>query len=172
MNQIESRKIFLIGMPGSGKSTLGKSLANKLSLPFYDLDQLIETITNSSISELFKEIKETGFRKLEIDILISFIKNNNYPFIMATGGGTVISDQSLSLINQTGISIYIKCKSSTLIARLSNTSNSRPLLQQNSLEFVIPKLLEQREVHYLKAHITQPADGTLDEIINELVNKL
>ncbi len=172
MNQIDPTKIFLIGMPGSGKSTIGKRLATRLNFPFYDLDQLIETISNSSISSLFENLEENGFREFEKNILSTFIKSHDHPFILATGGGTVINDQSLSLINQTGVSVYLQCNVDTLIYRLGIGDNPRPILQQKNLEVIIPTLLQNRETQYLKVHITQPADGTIDEILTELANKL
>jgi shikimate kinase len=165
-------RIFLIGMPGSGKTTIGKGLADSLGYPFFDLDQLIELATISSVSAIIESIGETGFRKLEKDILDSFIESQNPPYILATGGGTVINEQSLALINQTGVSIYLQCSVNTLISRLADNSGSRPLLQQNLLEEMIPKILQNRESQYLKAHKIQPADGSVEEILTELVNKL
>jgi shikimate kinase len=172
MKQYNPQKIFLLGMPGSGKSTLGKKLAIVLNLPFFDLDQLIEDAASLKIPILFENLGETGFRKLEKDILSTFIETHDHPFVMATGGGTVINDQSLSLINQTGVSIYLQCNVGTLMHRLGIAGNPRPLLQQKKLEVIIPTLLQNRESQYLKAHIIQPADGSIDEIISELVFKL
>ena len=107
---MKSRKIFLIGFMGSGKSTFGKKLSKEISLPFIDLDKEIEKKAKCSISEIFKYLGEESFRNMESELLKSF--EHLEGFVMATGGGTPCFFNNIEYINSTGTSIYIQLVSS------------------------------------------------------------
>jgi shikimate kinase len=95
----DSNKIFLLGFMGSGKSTLGKKLANKLNVPFFDLDKIIEEQIGISIAEIFKTKGEEYFRTLETQVLKQLIYKQA-KFVIATGGGAPCFNNNIELINK------------------------------------------------------------------------
>jgi shikimate kinase len=99
-------KIFLIGLPGSGKTTVGKDLARKLSVPFLDLDAEIETREKQQIQQLFKTQGESYFRKIESMVLKEWCTSTR-DFVMATGGGTPCFFDNMDQINKSGESIFL-----------------------------------------------------------------
>lgn len=147
---ITGNKIFLLGFMGSGKSTLGKKLAKQLELSFFDLDDEIEKQEGKSVAEIFEEVGEGGFRKIEAKLLKKLTqKTTNY--VLALGGGTPCFYENMELINQSGISIYIKYNEGVLCSRLIVAKAKRPLIQGKSKEELhcfIEETLNKREEFY------------------------
>src|SRR5688572_12051748 len=136
-------KLFLIGMPGSGKSTIGRTLASTLSLPFIDLDHEIEKRENKSISEIFAAHGEAYFRLAESQMLIEYCGSATH-FVMATGGGTPCFHKGIDVINQSGISIFLDVAVPELVVRVAAMTH-RPLLtshDQNELQVKLATLRE------------------------------
>lgn len=153
-------RIFLIGFMGSGKTTLGKQLANKMGYQFVDQDQYIEKKTGMSIGDYFSTHGEQEFRRMEHKVLKELVLLNNV--VIATGGGAPCFFDNMEIMNQHGISIYIKLKPEVLQSRLKQAQEERPLLRGKSekelLDFIKSKLSE-RESYYLKAtHIIESMD--------------
>jgi shikimate kinase len=123
-------KIYLIGMPGSGKSTLGKQLADRLSLPFVDLDTVIEGHEQKEVKDIFREQGEDHFRLIESQLLREWAGSEK-SFVMATGGGAPCFHQGIAIINQTGLSIFLDVPTDVLLDRL-HAKTDRPLL--NSID--------------------------------------
>lgn len=148
-------RIFLIGFMGSGKTTIGKALANKLHFSFTDLDSIIEKKKSKSLIEIFAEDGENAFRKEEHKALKKVIKNDN--IVVSCGGGTPCFYNNMELINKTGISIYIKFPIGKLKSRLLPDIGKRPLLinidTPEDLESFIRKKLKEREEYYCKAKL-------------------
>lgn len=133
---------------GSGKSTIGKKLANKLSYAFYDLDTEIEKQEGKTISEIFEQKGEEYFRMLESEALKTLSNENQ---VVALGGGTPCFNENIDFINQNGISIYLKYNSGILFSRLVNAKNQRPLLADKTddeLKVFIEAKLTEREIFY------------------------
>ena len=152
-------KIYLLGMPGSGKTTLGKSLAISRKELFIDLDKEIETNADKSISEIFSEDGESEFRKLESDLLRR-ITLSNRSFIMSTGGGAPCHHDNISYMVSSGITIYLKVSLHELNIRLKTDKDSRPLLSKpGELNNTIKELLLAREKYYSKASIIIESDS-------------
>lgn len=121
-------KIYLIGLPASGKSTVGKELAKKIKYEFIDLDQKIVADNNQTIDEMF-EIGEDYFRDLETKTLISVIDLDNA--VISCGGGIVERDINKSYMN--GVVVYLDCPLSEINFRLNRDTQSRPLSKTNSI---------------------------------------
>lgn len=136
-------KIFLIGMPGSGKSTLGRQLAEKLMTTFVDLDQEIENYEGKSITEIFAKLGEDHFRLVESQLLRAFASSET-SFVMATGGGAPCFHNGIGTINDSGVSIFLDVPLEQLVAQTSNRS-TRPLLQNDSEEELRSKLRNIRD---------------------------
>lgn len=170
-----SLKVILIGFMASGKSTLGKKLANKLGIPFIDSDSKIEELNSRFISEIFENDGEEVFRKMETDFIL------NYPFpdsfVLSTGGGMPCFNENISKLNEIGTTFYLKRPSKELVNRLLNAKDQRPLVSsktEDELILYIDQMLEIRSVYYEQANfILDRADQTSDEIIELLksVNK-
>ena len=163
--------IFLIGLPGSGKSTLGKELALKLNLTIVDTDVQIVATVGKTIEEIFKISGESYFRKLEQTTLHEISENDNQ--LISTGGGMPCFFDNMKHMNQKGITIFIDVPVENLHQRLIGSgSHKRPMLEGKTdrevLEFLRQKY-EERFPYYSKALITiKGANIKASEIISEL----
>ncbi len=158
-------ELFLIGMPGSGKSTAAKEIASLMQISFYDTDELIKKKYKMSIPGIFKEFGEKEFRKYEETVLNELIIKDS--FIAATGGGLPCFNDNMNKMNDTGITIYLKTSIEILFQRLRKSIN-RPLLQGKSdseLFDYLQKTINSREPYYSQANYIIDADKTLNEII-------
>jgi len=167
-------RLFLVGYMCSGKTTLGKYLANKLSYAFVDLDEYIEESENMSVSDIFKEAGESTFRKIENKYLRDLCLMDN--IVIATGGGTPCNNNNMSLINSSGVSVYIQTSPVVLIDRLLVMGKNRPIVAGKNLaeldEFVRSHL-KGRERFYQKANISINGDvWDIEKIAKELIQKL
>ena len=145
-------KIYLIGMPGSGKTTLGKQVASELQLEFVDLDQAIELREQKSIFEIFSQSGEDHFRKVESAVLHELAASVR-SFVMATGGGAPCFFGGIDVINDTGISIFLDQSLDELVKRSAKETH-RPLLQAqdaDQLRHKLESLLNTRLPVYRKA---------------------
>lgn len=121
-------KIFLIGLPGSGKTTLGKQLANKLKLPFIDLDKEIERMMSLPIKDIFKKHGQELFRATEQKLLHQ-VTEHSTDFVMATGGGAPVFFDNMAYMNQHGHTIFLDVSAREIAKRILKTKiEERPLL--------------------------------------------
>jgi shikimate kinase len=154
--------IYLIGMMGSGKSTLGKTLSEKIQKSFIDLDSEIEKAAGKSISEIFDIDGEEQFRKMETKQLKQYSES-----IVACGGGIVLKDENREFINENGIAILLLATMGELTQRLSNSGN-RPLLADDNMEEALTKLWMERQIDYLEtANFTIETDGKNPEQLTQ-----
>jgi shikimate kinase len=140
---------------GSGKTTLGRKLANKLDYDFIDLDELIEEQENLSISEIFSKQGEDSFRKTESRILNETITTQTN-IVLSVGGGTPCYFNNMELINKQATSIYLKYNEGMLFSRLKSAKSERPLLvgkSDDELKDFIHKTLAVREKFYQLSNI-------------------
>lgn len=168
--------IFLIGFMGCGKSTIGKKLAKLIDYDFIDFDQLIENKEKLNINDIFNLKGEGYFRELETTLLNNLNSKNT---IISLGGGTPCFNNNMSIINQKGLSIYLKLPAKTLAKRLADSKTKRPLIEDvkhnpSALINRIDDMLIEREPFYLKADIifnsinmnVEKYDALLTEIEN------
>ena len=170
--------VVLIGYMASGKSTLGRILAKKLSYEFIDLDDFIENNEKSSISDIFKWKGEIHFRKLETQYLKELLETKN-GLVLSLGGGTPCYSNNMDLLLSAKKvkSFYLKALIPTLIARLKNKKSKRPLVSHietdEKLAEFIGKHLFERSHFYSLAHVTIATDNkTEKDIIEEIVLEL
>jgi shikimate kinase len=165
-------KLYLIGLPGSGKSFLGRKLADEAKIPFIDLDQVIEQEAGVSISKIFSEKGEDYFRNLEA---VALRKQSKAPdFVMACGGGTPCFHDNMKFINESGMSIFLNTALSVIIHRVEKTGQKeiRPLLTgtpTGSLEQRLTDMLKQRISFYRQANIILEEAVSPAELLKQIV---
>lgn len=164
-------RIFLIGFMGSGKTTLGKQLSEKLGLPFIDLDERIETAAGMKINDIFSTKGEAFFRKLEAVRLREVIEEEEN-MILACGGGTPCYFDNITFINATGISIWLNTSKEVMADRLLKEAGHRPLVNGLSAEKLtefIEDRLEQRLAYYSQATLTvDPSTISIELLLEQI----
>jgi len=160
---------------GSGKSTVGKRLAQLLQIPFFDLDTMIENRQGQSIEAIFKHEGEPSFRQYEQQSLREWIENGTNS-IIACGGGTPCFFNNMELLTQHSTSIYLHASINELFNNLQAQKTQRPLLKNKSAEELpeyIETTLSQRELFYRQAKIIVNTDGkTTGEIAGTILSQL
>jgi len=141
------KNIVLIGFMGSGKSTVGKLLANKLGLRFVDTDRLVEKKVGKRIKEIFKNEGEEKFRAFESEVIEEVSKYENQ--VISCGGGAVLNPDNVSILKENGVLIYLKASAFILFERLHGT-DTRPLLNVASPRDKVNELLAARQSLYEK----------------------
>ncbi len=160
-------KIFLIGMPGSGKTTLGQQLAESLDFPFVDLDHEIEKEQGVTIPQIFTQ-GEDHFREIESELLSRWAFSSS-DFVMATGGGAPCFHNGIDVINQSGVSVFVDVPVDELVKRVEN-KKGRPLLDVATNSELIEKirsLHSKRQTIYKQASITI-SEPTIESILEKL----
>lgn len=141
--------LSLTGMMGCGKSSVGRALARRLGVPFFDLDELICQRSGKDIPTLFREGGEPGFRHLEQQTLEALLDDGpESTFVLSLGGGTVLTPACAALVRERTRCFYLRARPETLQRRLSRDPGARPLLQDEHVPERIRALLEEREPIY------------------------
>jgi len=140
--------VSLIGLPGSGKSTVGKELALRLGALFVDCDKVIEQRAGCSIARLFEHDGEPAFRELEAEVLASLV--NDGSAVIATGGGAILRPDSRELLRTATTCVYLNASPDLLWSRLRR-DRKRPLLQVEDAETRLRELSAQRDPLYREA---------------------
>ena len=162
------KNIYLIGMPSSGKSTLGKELARNLSYTFTDMDKLIETREQKTISEIFSNQGEAHFRELEKKTLQGFPPDQS--MVIATGDGAPCFHDNMQFIKNNGVSVFLNVELDDLAKRLYKAQgNNRPLLDKSQSEEAviasIKKTYEERLPFYKQADIQVDGEINVSQLL-------
>lgn len=166
---MKNKKYFLVGMPASGKSTIGTLLAKQLGFEFIDLDKVIVENEGLSITEIFQSKGEDYFRQVESKYLLDLI-DRNQGFILATGGGAPCFFDNMDAMNRSGITIFLNVSVDDLFTKLSKKGvNKRPLLKNVSKDDLFEELknkLEDRKKYYEQSQIC------LEQKISDVTNRV
>jgi shikimate kinase len=159
--------VYLVGMPGSGKSTVGHEVAGRLGVPFVDLDTEIERRSGSSVAGIFAREGESGFRALEARELVD--ASHHDPSVVACGGGVVLEPANRITLRNTGTCVYLDVPLDVLHDRIEPAAD-RPLIRS---EGDLERLLEEREPLYREfaAHVVD-ASGDPGEVADAIVEEL
>jgi shikimate kinase/3-dehydroquinate synthase len=160
------RHFYLVGNMGSGKTTVGRLVAQRLQLPFYDLDRQIEQATGQTIANLFAQQGEQAFRELECKMLTQtiFVPRS----VIATGGGVVLNERNRRLMRHRGWVIYLRASPETLWQRLQHTTD-RPLLRTESPYETLQAIAQQREPLYKEADWVIDTDALCPEEVADAI---
>ncbi len=165
-------RVFLIGYMGAGKSTLGKQLAQKLHLDFYDLDNYIEQKHGQRITDFFKTYGERFFRKEEKNALQELCEKENC--VISVGGGTPCFEGNMELMNTMGKTIFLNPPLSSLIKRLQSRTRNRPLLanktKEEVAEFVTQNHTERLPFYLKSQHQIQASDIKVEHLLPFFMN--
>ncbi|MBN8966906.1 MAG: shikimate kinase [Rhizobiales bacterium] len=165
-----SRLIVLVGMMGSGKSTVGRRLATRLHLPFVDADQEIEAAAGMSIADIFTTHGEPYFRDGEAKVIARLLDEG--PRVLATGGGAVLREETRNRIRDKAVSIWLKADGDVILRRVRRRSE-RPLLQTADPAGTIDRLIAERGPVYELADIAiLSRDVPHEKIVDECIDAL
>jgi shikimate kinase len=169
---VQQTNIFLIGLMGTGKTTVGRQLARKLKMEFYDSDRVIEERTGVDIPLIFEKEGEDGFRAREAAIIDELTQKSN--IVLATGGGAILNAENRYHLVNRGTVFYLKSNLKTLVERTSKDKN-RPLLQSTEpVEAILKRLLEQRGPLYEETadYIIETANNSIHSVIQAIIKYL
>ncbi|WP_319532555.1 shikimate kinase [uncultured Cohaesibacter sp.] len=166
LSALDGRPIVLVGLMGAGKTTIGRRLAGRLSIPFRDADHEIEAAANMTIAEIFEQHGEAHFRDGEKRVIARLMDEGTQ--VLATGGGAWMNDETRELVAERGISIWLKAEFDVLMARVRRRSH-RPLLKDPDPEGVMRRLIDSRYPVYALADITVMSKAAPHEVIVDSV---
>lgn len=160
--------LVLIGMMGSGKSTVGRILAEQTGMPFADTDAVLEVRLGRTISQMFELYGEEAFRAHETAVLRSF---DSDPGILATGGGIVTREENWAEFRRLGETIFLDVDPAVLVERLRNSSRKRPLLEFEDWEKRFYDLYERRLPLYSQAdYRVAIGDEEFEDVVDKILN--
>jgi shikimate kinase len=172
--RLDGRSIVLVGMPGSGKSSVGRRLALDLGLPFVDADAEIEAAAGMSIPDIFAIHGEPQFRSGEAKVIARLLEGGSQ--VLATGGGAFMDADTRAGIRQKGISVWLKADAAVLLKRIKRR-NDRPLLKTDDPAQTLAELIDKRNPVYALADVVVesrelPHTTIVAEILSGLLSHL
>jgi shikimate kinase len=171
MSVNEKRNLYLVGMPGAGKSTIGRALARQLGLPFVDADHEMLEHTGVAIATIFELEGEAGFRQREAQLIAEICRGDG--ILLATGGGAILREDNRTTLRQTGIVVYLHASLEHLWKRTRHDSR-RPLLQAYNPREILKALLSTRDPLYLQTAdvIVETGHQSVSKLVREIVDEL
>ena len=167
--RLAGRSLYLVGMMGSGKTSTGRPLAERLGYGFVDADAVIEQAAGCSIPDIFDRDGEAGFRRLESQVLSAI--SQRHSLVVATGGGVVTQPENWGLLHS-GIVIWLDVVPDQLLQRLNADSTVRPLLQTADPEAALNALLNERRPLYAEADLTVVINDETPEAVADGILQL
>jgi shikimate kinase len=162
--------LYLVGFMCSGKTTVGRALADELGWCFFDLDQEIEREQRVAVTEIFRERGETEFREIESDVLrrrVAYIESGN-PCVLALGGGAFAQSKNWDIIENNGVTVWLQCSLDVVAKRLGTLDETRPLSADRQR---MQQLYAERQNFYARADFS--VDGSCDtpeEVLRQILN--
>lgn len=162
--------IILTGFMGTGKSTVGRLVADKLKIPFFDVDDTIKRQTGRSISQLFQDKGEAAFRALESATIQELSMQEKA--VIATGGGALMNAQNRDFLERNGILVCLTARTGTLLERLKDDL-TRPLLTGESMQERIDRLMQERQAVYAMCPVQVLTDDkTIAQVAQDVIEKI
>ena len=166
------RNLFIIGMMGSWKSTVGLKLAEAMSMKFVDTDDSIEEVTKMKISDIFTEFGEDRFREMETAFFIEKAKQTGHVF--STGGGIVLKPENRKTLKKYGTTFFLNATIKTLADRLHNTQKRPLLTESDNVTMCLEKIWEERRNYYKSSshHTIDTNNLSPEQVLDEILNLL
>jgi shikimate kinase len=162
--------IILTGFMGTGKSTVGRRVADLLKIPFFDVDTTIKRQTGKSIADLFQERGEAAFRVLESATIQELSMQQKA--VIATGGGALLNSRNREFLEKNGILVCLTAKTGTLLERLKDDM-TRPLLSGENMQERVERLVTERQAVYAMCPIQIVTDDkTIEQVAQEVIEKI
>ena len=167
---VPCRTIVLVGLMGAGKSKIGRRLAARLNLPFFDSDHEIEMAAGESIEEIFANRGERVFRDGERRVIARLLAQPVH--VLATGGGAFMDEMTRAVIERRGVSLWLRADLDVLVSRVSRRSD-RPLLKVGDARMVLGELIEQRYPVYAEANaMIESGEGPPESTVTRAIAAL
>jgi len=167
---VPCRTIVLVGLMGAGKTKIGRRLAIRLGLPFFDSDQEIEAAAGETIEEIFANRGEPAFRDGERRVIARLLGGSVH--VLATGGGAFMDPVTRAVIARRGVSLWLRADLDVLVQRVSRRAD-RPLLKAGDPRAILGELIERRHPIYAKAEVTvDSGDGSSETTVNRTIAAL
>lgn len=163
----EANQIALVGLPGSGKSTVGRILADLLGWQFFDLDTEIEAKQGLTVAEIFAQLGEAQFRRLEADLTKRLASEPQ--IVLAPGGGWITNPELPRLLARNGVLIWLRVQPPTALVRLRASGVTRPLLEVPDVLARLQMLLDERRAFYQRAHFFVDTDDLTPPVVAETI---
>ncbi len=164
------RTVVLVGLMGSGKSTIGRRLAKRLGLQFVDADEEIESAAGCSIEDIFTFHGEEAFRDGEHRVIRRLLEGPVH--VLATGGGAFLDERTRGVVAEQGISVWLRADLEVLLRRVRR-NDSRPLLKNGDPKEILTRLKEERDPIYALAELTvDSGDGAADAVVEDILQQL
>jgi len=167
---MRSENIYLIGLMGAGKTTIGRQLAKALKLPFYDSDKAIEEATGVNIPTIFEFEGEEGFRDREQKMIRQLTEMRG--IVLATGGGAILREENRRLLKENGFVVYLKCSVGRILER-TRKDTQRPLLRTDNPRARLESLHAEREPLYLACADFKVDTGVMQSkaVVNRILER-
>lgn len=164
------RPVVLVGMMGAGKTTIGRRLAPRLGVPFFDADEEIQKAAGMSVSELFARHGEESFRRGEAQVIARLLAGP--PHVLATGGGAVVNSETRRLLKEKAVTVWLRADLDTVVRRATRR-NTRPLLKEGDPRETIERLLAAREPLYAEADLVIDSEaGPHGQTVKSIIEAL
>ena len=162
--------IVLVGFMGTGKTVVGRRLAERLNMIFVDLDELIEGKLKLSVNEIFERFGEHFFREIEREVVSEI--SNRHNLVVATGGGIVLDNRNVANLKKMGCMIHLFARSDVILERTRDTHH-RPLLETGDRDVRIERLLHERKPFYAQAHYEIDTSGLdVEDVVEKIVRHI
>jgi shikimate kinase len=162
--------LILTGFMGTGKSVVGRRVAEILKIPFFDVDSTIKRQTGKSIADLFQQKGEAAFRTLESATIQELSMQEKA--VIATGGGALMNPQNRQFLEKNGILVCLTAKTGTLLERLKDDL-TRPMLAGENMQERIERLMQERQAVYAMCPIQIVTDNkTIEQVTQEVIEKI
>jgi XRE family aerobic/anaerobic benzoate catabolism transcriptional regulator len=155
---VRARPVALLGLRGAGKSTIGKKLAKRLSLPFVELDARVEETAGLSLREIFELHGEAHYRRLEREVLRRVLEESK-PAVLATGGSIVTDDDTFALLRSHATTVWLQASPDSHWERVVAQGDRRPMANRENAKSELAQLLEQRKSRYARADLSIDTDA-------------
>lgn len=155
---------------GTGKTTVGRRVAEMLNIPFFDIDQMIERQSGSSVAQLFNQIGERGFRQLESEVIETL--SSQEQAVIATGGGALINPKNRKILEREALLVCLTARTETVLERLKDDL-ARPLVAGDDRSRKVERLMQERQAVYSLCPIQVVTDGkTIAQVAEEVVQRV